>query len=81
MHTLKTKHFHLIDDTDIASTALAAINRVEVLATSSANTIRTWSHRASERRKLASMSEHMLNDIGSSRVEATLEANKYFWEK
>jgi uncharacterized protein YjiS (DUF1127 family) len=39
----------------------------------------TWERRARERRTLAEMSNHMLKDLGISRVDAQLEADKPFW--
>ena len=38
-----------------------------------------WERRARERRTLAEMPEHMLKDLGISRVDARREADKPFW--
>ncbi len=81
MNTLKPKHFHFVDDTDIASMTLAVMNRVEHLVTKTAQTIRTWENRSRERRKLLDMGDHLLNDIGKSNIEVKRETGKYFWEK
>ena len=38
-----------------------------------------WWERRTARLKLAEMSDHMLKDIGLSREDAVLEADKPFW--
>ena len=38
-----------------------------------------WQERARQRRALAALSDHMLRDIGLSRTDVTIEANKPFW--
>lgn len=38
-----------------------------------------WERRARERFTLGEMSEHMLKDLGISRVDARREADKPFW--
>lgn len=55
----------------LPSPGQALTRLVEVLA--------TWERRARERRTLAEMSNHMLKDLGISRVDARLEADKPFW--
>lgn len=40
-----------------------------------------WQERANERRTLRNLSDHMLKDIGISRVDAHREANKRFWQR
>ncbi len=40
---------------------------------------RLWRQRQRQRRQLASMSDHLLKDIGVSRYDALQEANKPFW--
>ena len=81
MSTLKAKHFHFIDDLDIAAITFAAIERVEGFATQAANTARTWVRRSNDRRMLVRMSDHMLGDIGLTRFDVNVEANKYFWQQ
>jgi uncharacterized protein YjiS (DUF1127 family) len=39
----------------------------------------TWQARASERRQLTELSDHMLADIGLDRATAIGEAKKPFW--
>lgn len=43
--------------------------------------IGNWSERASQRRALASVSDHVLHDIGMSRLDAEYESEKPFWRK
>jgi uncharacterized protein YjiS (DUF1127 family) len=38
-----------------------------------------WIDRASQRRQLAELSDHMLRDIGLTRADAWAEAAKPFW--
>ena len=81
MSTLKAKNFHLIDDMDIAALALAAIEGVEAFAAKVKQTVTTWLRRSTERRQLAMMSQHMLEDIGLTRHDINREIAKYFWQK
>ena len=41
--------------------------------------VSVWLDRARQRRHLAQLSEHMLRDIGLTRVDAWAEAQKPFW--
>ena len=43
------------------------------------NTLYIWQQRARERQHLHQLSDHMLKDIGLSRVDVLSEANKPFW--
>jgi uncharacterized protein YjiS (DUF1127 family) len=81
MSTLKAKQFHLIDDMDIAAKTFAVIERVEGFSTKAVNMTRTWVRRSNDRRMLARMSDHMLNDIGLTPFDVKVEANKYFWQQ
>lgn len=58
---------------DIASVVHGAIRKV--LAT-----LRTWHWRVRTRRQLLALGDRMLADIGVSRVDASHEAAKSFWE-
>ena len=40
----------------------------------------TWQQRARDRRQLASLSNHMLRDIGLTRADVFAEASKPFWQ-
>ncbi len=44
-----------------------------------AGLVAIWERRARERRALGEMSEHMLKDLGISRVDARRESDKPFW--
>ena len=81
MSTIKAKQFHFIDDMDISATTLVAVERVEEFAAQMTNVARTWVRRSNDRRQLALMSEHMLNDIGLTRVDVAREVGKNFWQK
>jgi uncharacterized protein YjiS (DUF1127 family) len=81
MSTLKAKHFHLIDDLDIAAKTLAVIERVEGFSTKAVTIARTWVRRSNDRRMLVRMNERMLSDIGLTRFDVNVEADKYFWQK
>ena len=81
MSTIKAKQFHLIEDMDIAALALAAIERVEAGAGKVANVVRTWSRRSADRRMLAIMSPHMMQDIGLTPYDVEKEVAKFFWQK
>jgi len=39
----------------------------------------TWNEQARQRRALASLDDHMLRDIGITRVDAARECEKPFW--
>lgn len=43
------------------------------------STLNTWRTRRQGRRQLARLPNHMLKDIGISRIDATAEASKPFW--
>ena len=81
MSTLKAKHFHLIEDMDIAALTFAAIERVEAFGTNVKTIVRTWIRRSNDRRLLAMMNQRMLEDIGLSHHEVRAEVGKYFWQQ
>lgn len=81
MSTLKAKQFHFLDDMDIAATTLAAVERIEGFATRTSNVFRTWIGRSQDRRMLAQMNDHLLNDIGLTHYDVKLETDKHFWQK
>ena len=47
--------------------------------TAIATTISFWRRHARSRRLLATLDDHLLRDMGLSRVEAWRESDKYFW--
>ena len=81
MSTLKAKHFHLIEDLDIAALTFAAIERIEGFAASVSGAIKLWVRRSNERRLLGQMNQRMLNDIGLTVADVEREAAKFFWQK
>lgn len=81
MSTLKAKQFHLIEDLAIAAATLAVIERVEAIAAKVNGTAKMWVRRSNDRRLLAMMNEHLLNDIGLTRAEVVRESAKFFWQK
>ena len=44
------------------------------------STLRTWRWRARTRRRLLTLNDHLLADIGLSRADAVHEATKPFWQ-
>jgi uncharacterized protein YjiS (DUF1127 family) len=44
-----------------------------------ARTVRLWVSRASERRNLSDLDDHLLRDLGLSRVRVRLEGGRPFW--
>ena len=81
MSTLKAKHFHLIEDLDIAAATFAAIERVEAVAARVTGTVNLWVRRSNDRRLLATMNQHLLDDIGLSQADVARESAKFFWQK
>jgi uncharacterized protein YjiS (DUF1127 family) len=81
MSTLKAKHFHLIEDMDIAALTFAAIERIEGFAATVSGGIKLWVCRSNERRQLAQLSYSMLDDIGLTIAEVDKETAKFFWQK
>jgi len=81
MSTLKAKHFHLVEDLDIAALTFAAIERIEGFAASVSGAIKLWVRRSNERRLLGQMNQRMLNDIGLTVADVEKEAAKFFWQK
>jgi len=81
MSTLKAKHFHLVEDLDIAALTFAAIERIEGFAASVSGAIKLWVRRSNERRLLGQMNQRMLNDIGLTIADVEKEAAKFFWQK
>lgn len=46
-----------------------------------AQLLKVWRERNRQRREIARLDDRMLADIGLSRMEATREANKAFWQE
>jgi uncharacterized protein YjiS (DUF1127 family) len=51
------------------------------LALKFANMVVRWSDRSKQRVSLQTLSDHQLKDIGISRKQANIEANKRFWQQ
>jgi uncharacterized protein YjiS (DUF1127 family) len=81
MSTLKVRHFHLIEDLDIAALTFAAIERIEGFAAKITQSVNLWVRRSQERRLLAQMNLRMLDDIGLTIAEVDKETAKFFWQK
>ena len=81
MSTLKAKHFHLIEDLDIAALTFAAVERIEGFAVNVHKRVRLWQRRSNERRLLGQMNDHILDDIGLTRADVETETAKYFWQQ
>ncbi len=81
MSTLKVRHFHLIEDLDIAALTFAAIERIEGFAAKITQSVNLWVRRSQERRLLAQMNLRMLDDIGLTVAEVDKETAKFFWQK
>jgi len=79
--TTKARHFHLIEDLDVAALTFAAVERIEGLAATVNQGIQLWMRRSNERRLLAGMNQRMLDDIGLSAADVDREAAKFFWQK
>ncbi len=81
MSTLKAKNFHLIEDLDIAAATFAAIERVEGFVAKVTGSVQLWVRRSNDRRLLAMMNPHLLDDIGLTQADVARETAKFFWQK
>ncbi len=81
MRTLRAKHFHLIEDLDIAALTFAAVERIEGFAASITQGAKLWVARSHERRLLSQMNQRMLDDIGLTIADVDREVAKFFWQK
>ena len=79
MTTVRLHQF--VEDIDISSGLYSMVQRVEADAKKIGATLSVWASRMEDRRQLASMSDRMLTDIGLSRVEVSVEVDKYFWQR
>lgn len=50
------------------------------LIVAAADTLATWNERRRQRAALQSLPDHLLHDIGVSRVDVAREAEKPFWQ-
>jgi uncharacterized protein YjiS (DUF1127 family) len=74
MNATNLQHFSTIE-TDQSGIVHRASEYLQSVATS----LRVWRHRSQTRRSLKVLSEQHLSDIGISRTEAVVEADKPFW--
>ena len=75
------KLHNIVDDLGISEGVYSLVNRIEHAADSVAKTVNVWIARSRDRRQLAALNDRMLNDIGLSRIEVTVEINKFFWQQ
>lgn len=78
MTTIRLHNF--IEGIEISSALYGLVQRVETAAVATQKTLATWVSRSKDRSQLAELSDHLLTDIGLTRVEVEVELNKYFWQ-
>jgi len=79
---MTTMRLHpLVEGVDISSILYRMVQRIEKAAIKVQKTLSTWASRAEDRRQLATMSDHLLTDIGLSRTQVIIETNKFFWQR
>ncbi len=79
MTTIRLHNF--FEGIEISSALYGLVQRIEAAALKVQKTVATWASRSKDRRQLAELSDRMLTDIGLTRVEVAIEANKYFWQR
>ncbi len=79
MTTIRLHNF--FEGIEISSALYGLVQRIEAAALAVKKTVVTWASRSKDRRQLAEMSDHLLTDIGLTRVEVAIEVNKYFWQR
>jgi uncharacterized protein YjiS (DUF1127 family) len=57
------------------------VQRIEAAAKQVRGTLSNCVSRVEERRQLGMLSDHLLKDIGLTRAEASVEVDKYFWQR
>ena len=75
------KMHHIVDDLAISEGIYGLVGRIENAVAFASKTLKVWATRSKDRRQLAILSDRMLTDIGLSRVEITVEINKFFWQR
>ena len=78
MTTLRLHKF--INDIDVSSAAYGIVQHIEASAVKALNTLSIWGARSRERQQLSELNDHMLEDIGLTRAQVTVEVGKYFWQ-
>ena len=79
MTTVRLNHF--VEANHISAVVYGMVQRIEAAAKKVRGALSTWVSRAEERRQLGMLSDHLLKDIGITRVEVSVEINKYFWQR
>ena len=79
MTTVRLHNF--VDGIEISSALYGLVQLIEATTVATRKTLATWVSRSKDRRQLAELSDHMLTDIGLTRIEVELERNKYFWQR
>ena len=77
---MTTVKLYQIDSLAISEGIYKLVRRIEAIAETISETLKTWSRRSADRRRLAQMNDRMLTDIGLTRGQVTFEANKFFWQ-
>jgi len=66
---------------DISGAVYNFVTKVEDVAKTINETFGQWTQRSQGRSQLAAMNDHLLEDIGLTRMEVNYEIGKYFWQK
>lgn len=74
------KMHRIVDDLAISEGVYGLVGRIEHAYAAVSKTLNVWSARSRDRRQLAALSDRMLDDIGLSRIEVAVEADKFFWQ-
>ena len=80
MTTAKLQH-HFVEANDISVAVYGMVQRIEAAANQVRGALSTWVSRVGERRQLGMLSDHLLEDIGLTRAEVSVEVDKYFWQR
>ena len=72
--------YQFVEDLDISAGMYGMVQRIETTAKKMHATLSAWSSRVEDRRQLALMSDHLLQDIGLSHAEVSAEIDKWFWQ-
>ena len=79
MTTVRLHRF--VEDNDISSAMYGMVQRIEAAAKKVSATLATWGSRIEDRRQLSLMNDRLLADIGLTRVQVSIEVDKYFWQR
>jgi uncharacterized protein YjiS (DUF1127 family) len=79
MTTVRLHHF--VKANDISAAVYGMVQRIEAAAKEVRGTLSTWVSRIEDRRQLSLLSDHLLEDIGVTRAEVSVEIDKYFWQR